>query len=539
MKKIFAVFLLLISGFGLKCQTIGEAKEGSISFITSQNVYVKFQSTENIAVGDTLFTIQDTKKSPVLIVKDMSSISCVCTPISANQWTVGDKVSTQYKIIQLKKSAKTEPKPAVAAIFTAVDSTTTKKEIPIKSKQSISGRISVSSYSNFSSVSDLSQRMQYTFSMNARNISNSKLSGEAYISFAHKINEWRVVKADIFNGLKIYSLALNYSINKNNTVWIGRKVNPLLSSVGAVDGLQYESKFKSLTVGIFAGTRPDYMNYSFNAKLLQYGGYMSHEHTTSNGNMQTSAAFVEQKNNGFTDRRFAYFQHTNSLLTNLYLFGSVEFDLYKKVMNTQDSTFTQDNKPSMSNVYVSLRYRVVKQLSLSLSYSTRQNIIYYETYKTIIDQLLAMANTQGYTFQISYRPGKYISLGANAGYRYSKQDPKPSKNLYSYLTYSNLPWINACVTISATLMETTYVSGSIYSAGLSRDLIPGKLFGGLDYRHVNYKFINTDSPLVQNMAEMNLTWMVAKKLSLSLNYEGTFEKGRNYERVYVNLTKRF
>lgn len=411
--------------------------------------------------------------------------------------------------------------------------------MPIMSKQSISGRISVSSYSNFSSVSDLSQRMQYTFAMNARNIGNSKLSGEAYISFAHKINEWSVVKADIFNGLKIYSLAMNYSINKNSTVWIGRKVNPLLSSVGAVDGLQYESKFKSLTVGIFAGTRPDYMNYSFNAKLLQYGGYVSHDHTTSNGNMQTSAAFVEQKNNGFTDRRFAYFQHTNSLLTNLYLFGSVEFDLYKKVMSTQDSTFTQDNKPSMSNVYVSLRYRVVKQLSLSLSYSTRQNIIYYETYKTIIDQLLAMANTQGYTFQVSYRPGKYISLGANAGYRYSKQDPKPSKNLYSYLTYSNVPWINACATISATLMETTYVSGSIYSAGLSRDLIPGKLFGGLDYRRVNYKFINTDAPLLQNMAEMNLTWMVAKRLSLSLNYEGTFEKARNYERIYVNLTQRF
>jgi len=539
MKKIFVVLLLLLSGFGLKCQTMGEAKEGSISFITSQNVYVKFQSTENITVGDTLFTIQDTKKTPVLIVKDMSSISCVCTPISSNQWTVGDKVTTQYKMVRQKKTGELEPKPAVAPIFAPVDSTTAKKEMPIMSKQSISGRISVSSYSNFSSVSDLSQRMQYTFSMNARNIGNSKLSGEAYISFAHKINEWSVVKADIFNGLKIYSLAMNYSINKNSTVWIGRKVNPLLSSVGAVDGLQYESKFKSLTVGIFAGTRPDYMNYSFNAKLLQYGGYVSHDHTTSNGNMQTSAAFVEQKNNGFTDRRFAYFQHTNSLLTNLYLFGSVEFDLYKKVMSTQDSTFTQDNKPSMSNVYVSLRYRVVKQLSLSLSYSTRQNIIYYETYKTIIDQLLAMANTQGYTFQVSYRPGKYISLGANAGYRYSKQDPKPSKNLYSYLTYSNVPWINACATISATLMETTYVSGSIYSAGLSRDLIPGKLFGGLDYRRVNYKFINTDAPLLQNMAEMNLTWMVAKRLSLSLNYEGTFEKARNYERIYVNLTQRF
>ena len=539
MKHILPVFILFFSGLSLQAQTVAKAKEGTVSFITSQSVYVKFPSTENISVGDTLFSIQDAGKLPVLVVKDLSSISCVCTSISSKKLAVEDKVSTQYKIIRSKKSGEVVSKPVILPDVAAVDTTQAKKELPKELKQKISGRISVSSYSNFSSVSDLSQRMQYTFSMNARNIGNSKLSGEAYISFAHKINEWDVVKANIYNGLKIYSLAFNYSINKNNTVWIGRKVNPLLSSAGAIDGVQYETKFKSFTAGAFAGTRPDYMNYSFNAKLLQYGGYLSHDYSTSKGNMQSSMAFIEQKNNGFIDRRFAYFQHSNSLLTNLYLFGSAEFDLYKKVMNTQDSTYTQDNKPSLSNVYVSLRYRVVKQMSLSLSYSTRQNIIYYETYKTIIDQLLAMANTQGYTFQVNYRPVKSISIGANAGYRFSKLDPRPSKNLYSYITYSNVPLINACATISATIMETTYVSGIIYSAGLTRDLIPGKLYGGLDYRYVKYKFLNSELPLVQNMGEMNLTWMVAKKFSLSMNYEGTFEKGRNYDRVYVNLTKRF
>jgi outer membrane receptor protein involved in Fe transport len=182
---------------------------------------------------------------------------------------------------------------------------------------------------------------------------------------------------------------------------------------------------------------------------------------------------------------------------------------------------------------------VFKKLSLSLSYSTRQNIIYYETYKTIIDQLLAMASTQGYMFQANYRPTKNLTIGANAGYRFSKLDPRPSKNLYSYVTYSNLPWLNASATISATILETTYLSGSIYSIGLSRDLIPGKLYGGLDYRHVNYKFVNAEAPLVQNMAEMNMTWRIMKKLSCSLNYEGTFEKARNYDRIYVNLTQRF
>ena len=539
MKYLFPVFLLLVFGYSLKGQTLGEALEGTISFVTSQNVYVKFQSTKDISAGDSLFVIQDAKKIPALLVKDLSSISCVCTRISKDQFTVGDKVLTQLKIIQPKKSNNAAIIPLTQTVVKTTDTAKVKKEVPKEIKQNISGRISVSSYSNFSSESSSSQRMQYTFALNARNIGDSRISGEAYISFAHKINEWDVVKANIYNGLKIYSLSMNYAFNKNNTIWIGRKINNRISNVGAIDGLQYERKFKSLTAGIFGGTRPDYMDYSFNSKLLQYGGYLSHDLTTAKGNIQSTMAIVEQTNNGNTDRRFAYFQYSNSLLKNLYFFGSVEVDLFNKVLNTQDSTLTQKNKPSISNVYVSLRYKVIKQLSVSLSYSTRQNIIYYETYKTIIDQLLALSSTQGYMFQVNYRPVKNLSIGANAGYRFSKQDPRPSKNLYSYVTYNNVPWLNASATASATLLETSYVSGSIYSIGLSRDIIPGKIFGGLDYRHVNYKFVSSDAPLVQNMAEMNMTWRILKKLSCSLNYEGTFEKGRNYDRIYANLTQRF
>jgi len=146
---------------------------------------------------------------------------------------------------------------------------------------------------------------------------------------------------------------------------------------------------------------------------------------------------------------------------------------------------------------------------------------------------------KGLMLQVNYRPIKNMTIGANAGYRFSKKDPRPSKNLYAYLTYSSVPWINASATVSATLLETNYLSGSIYSLVLSRDVIPGKLYGGVSYRHVNYKFQSAETPLIQNMGELNLTWRIMKKLSLSANYEGTFEKGRNYDRIYINLTQRF
>jgi hypothetical protein len=539
MKYVLPIFLLILLGSELTGQTVEVTLEGKVSYVTTQNIYVKFQSTENIAEGDTLFIKQENNLFPVLIVKSISSISVVCNPVSSIKLAVSDPVFTKPKILQTKK---TEVIAAEAAILPVVEKKDTIPEVkvqPRKKTQLISGRVSVSSYLNFSSEAANSQRMRYTFSLDALNLGNSKLSAETYISFVHKLGEWTEVQNDVFNGLKIYSLALNYEFNKNNRIWLGRKINPRISNMGAIDGLQYELKLKSFTIGIVGGFRPDYKNYSFNASLLQFGGYVGHDYSGKNGSMQTTLAFIDQLNNGNTDRRFAYLQHTNSLVKNLYFFGSVEVDLYKNIMNTQDSTFKQDNSPSLTNLYLSLRYRPVRKLSLSVSYSSRQNIIYYETYKDILERLLEETALQGFTFQVSYQPVNKLSIGVNAGYRDSKKDPRPSKNLYGYVTYTSIPGINVSATLSVTILETSYISGNIYSVGISRDLVNGKLYLGLNYRYVDYNFVSAESKLVQNMGEMSLTWRILKKLSCSLNYEGTFEKANTFNRVYINLTQRF
>ncbi len=105
-------------------------------------------------------------------------------------------------------------------------------------------------------------------------------------------------------------------------------------------------------------------------------------------------------------------------------------DLYKKVDETPETVF------NLSNTYLSLRYRIIRPLSVGLSYSARRNTIYYETYKDFVERLLENETLQGWRFRINYRPAKYLFLGANAGYRFRKEDPRPTKNLSGYLTYS-------------------------------------------------------------------------------------------------------
>lgn len=547
MRILIPLFLLIISGLNLKGQTLSEPIEGTVSYKTSQNVYVKFKSTEKITVGDTLYFKQGDNLVPALTVNNLSSISCVCSPISTIELSVNDILVANSKKTETPSEKKddTVSEADILPLTPQIDTITENKIAPAKPKQQLFGRIAAASYTNFSNSSGSnSQRMRYTFSLNANNIGDSKLSAETYISFVHTLNEWSEVQSNIFNGLKVYSLALNYDFNEKYRITLGRKINPKISNIGSIDGLQFEAKIKSFTLGVVGGTRPDYEDYSFNPKLFQYGAYVAHDHAEKNGTMQTSLAYIEQQNSGNIDRRFIYLQHYNSLAKNLYFFGSVEVNLYKKVMNpvdsiTLDTTYNKDNSPNVNNLYLMLRYRVIRQLSFSLSYSSRQNIIYYETYKDFLDRLLDTQTLQGFLLQVNSSPAKNLSIGIRAGYRYRTSDPKPSENLYVYLTYGRIPGLNIAATVSATFLQTSYIHGSIYSIGLSRDLIPGKVSGSLSYRYVDYNFYNFETSQAQNIAEINIIWRIVKKLSLAVYYEGTIEKQNTFNRIYVNLTQRF
>jgi hypothetical protein len=533
MKYLYSIFFLMLLGSEMSAQ---EKREGEVTYNTSQHVYVKFSSMENISEGDTLYIVQGEKEVAALQVKNLSSISCVCIPLITSAFKVSDHVYAKLnrdispgplKGPVLKDTTQTaeiqEPEPP--------PSETIDKH---RLTQVINGRISVSSYSGFNNNQvPMNQRMRYTFSMQARNLGGSKLSLESYLSFSHSNTNWTEIKDNIFNGLKIYNLSATYAFSETMSLTVGRKINPNLSSVGAIDGLQFEKKIKAFTLGAFVGSRPDYLDYGINMNLLQYGAYLGHEVANKSGSMQNTAAFIEQKNQSLTDRRFLYFQHSNMLVKNLFFFGSAEVDLYKKVDNTKENIF------DLSNTYLSLRYRIIRPLSAAVSYSSRQNVIYYETYKDFLERLLETETLQGWGLSIHYRPAKYLFTGVKAGYRFRKDDPQPTRNLNGYITYSEVPGIGASVTLSTTWIETSYLAGMVYGAGISRNILSNKLNAGLQYRYVDYLYSNSEMSLIQHVGEANLSWAVYKKLSLSLHYEGTFEKELTYHRVFLNISQRF
>jgi hypothetical protein len=536
-KAIFLMLAIMTGAVEVYAQRNQVEISGRISYITGQNIYVKFESTNGIEDGDTLFIRKNESLVPALKVQNHSSISCLCEPFTGNNLALSDTVIAKIRVSRREAAVYTTPREDQPEQDLNEQVISSMEKVGIKQKQakSVTGRLSLSSYSNFSnnSVVDDLHRFRYTLSMDASKIADSKISAETYISFTHKANQWDVVQENLNNALKIYSLAIQYDIDKTASIWAGRKINPNIANVGAVDGVQFEKRFNKFFFGAVGGTRPDYADYGLNFNLLEYGAYLGQKAKLENGYAQTSLAFFEMRNNGAIDRRFLYFQHSNSAAKNLNVFSSFELDLYKLEEGEPKTTV------DLISLYISLRYKFSRKFSIFGSYDNRKNVIYYETFRSYVDEVIQRASRQGFRVRINYRPLKYISLGLNGGTRFREEDPRPTNTFRGYITHSRIPAINASLTLSANLMQTSYLDGQVYGARLSKDLIAGKLFSMLNYRYVNYTYVNTESTLKQNIAEIDLSYYITKKLFLSLNFESTFQEKENYNRIYFNLRKKF
>ncbi len=541
MKKGWILLILLLCGYYMYAQTDLDTLRGSVTYKTSQNVYVKFQNTKAISIGDTLYVEHDGVLEASLVVHQLSSISCVATQISEMPINLSDQIiSLQEKQPELEKKPVSSPStitvPDIISLqgHEVAESPKPPTEKPlVKKGQAFRGRISAASYVNFADRPGYDvQRMRYTFTLNSKEPVEKGFAVETYMSFRHTINEWQDVKDNFKKAMKMYSLAVLYKPSKDTRIWLGRKINFNISNLGAIDGVQAERQWNHLIVGSFVGSRPDYLDYGFNFHLLQFGAYATYVNQSNKGQILSTLAFAEQQNHGITDRRFLYFQHQNSTIKNINIFTSTEIDLYTVKNNQPQSTFL------LSSIYASVRYRASKKLSFFASYDARKNIIYYETYKSFIDQLLEDEMRQGMRLSFNLRPIKKVTLGANAGYRFERNNPHPTQNLNSYLTVNQFTSLRISTTLSAVLLQTSYLKGNIYGIRVSKDFMKGKLYEEAEFRTVVYRYGSTELPIQQKIIGLNTSVRLDRKLSLSINYEGEIQSNRTLHRIYSNIVYR-
>lgn len=560
MKKLKTLIFIFATALHLAAQSGGDLMQGTISYVSSQHAYVKFHNTALVSPGDTLFSEGPAGRIPVLRVKTTSSISCICEPVEGYVPVVGDAIiftgtphgtmkGTEVKATGNRQAVGKGQPPGNREASGAKEKSvgrsiqdddqdapggTAATEKKGKFTPAFRGKVGLNAFSGFSEYQERNYlRLRYRLTMDAAHIGGSPVSVETYLTFNHRAGKWNEVRSNLSNGLKVYNLNVSYQATPSTHLLAGRAMNRHIANIGAVDGIQVRQDIGKFTLGGIAGTRPDFEDYGFNARLLQFGGYLSHTAKISGNPFSNSIAFMEQKNGGFTDRRFLYFQHSSSVVRDLYLFSSFEADLFEVRDSAARNTF------GLTSLYLLLRYNISKNLSVSASYDLRNNVIYYETYRNYIDRLIEEQTRQGLNASIRYRVFDFMTVGLRGSYRYRKDDPVPAGNYSAYLYFNQLPAYGMQVQLTYNLIRTAYLSGTMAGIRINQELAGGKLNGGIHYRIFDGQYAAADTKTLHHITELQLRWNIYRKLSVAASYEAMLENGFLNNRICLLVSQRF
>ncbi len=220
MKQIsYIVFFILFAFFG-KAQETTVIVEGKVSYVSSRNVYVKFVTTKNIEIGDTLFLKRNDQLVAALEVHSKSSTSTVCNSLLEEKRKLKDEIFARVPVEVEKPKKKKEKKNIERESEKSIEEEIREDEVVTPEvgseekpeeedpqfKEKIKGRISAAGYSSFNDYKD-SYRMRYAFSFRGSHLNNSRFSVENYITFRNTRGEWDEVKENLARALKVYSLA--------------------------------------------------------------------------------------------------------------------------------------------------------------------------------------------------------------------------------------------------------------------------------------------------------------------------------------------
>jgi len=266
--------------------------------------------------------------------------------------------------------------------------------------------------------------------------------------------------------------------------------------------------------------------------LLQYGGYAGIETNSASFYSQTTLGVMEQTNGSETDRRYIYFQHNSTIASNLNLFSTMELDIFGG----------EAGGSRLTNLYLSARYRFSRAVNAMISYDSRKQIIYYQTFLTQIEQFLDddLAR-QGLRLRLNVRPSKLIWLGASYSSRFQSDSQNASDNIYGYATLTKIPSVGGRLNISYNTNSSNYLTSNIASIRYSRDVVKGDLNADVYFRNAKYDYENRDETFTQNYFGGGLNWNIARSWQFSINAElSTLDANdeKNY-RFYTRLTKRF
>lgn len=221
---------------------------GEVTYVTSQSFYSNLGRNEGISVGDTLQVTRDSVFLTAGTVTNVSSKSSVCEFSGDVELQIGDSVMTR---IITSPEQKPDVKPADSILTTRL-------------KSRLSGSVSLRSNQSDASSGDLVTRNYALLNLTWSNLMGLPLNLTFYGRTTYETET-------VQSGMYWHLLRLQYHPGSFH-VNAGRVYIPGMSGIGAVDGVDVSTSYRSFNYGFLAGLKP-----GTDSKSKKYGGYLKYD----------------------------------------------------------------------------------------------------------------------------------------------------------------------------------------------------------------------------------------------------------------------
>jgi hypothetical protein len=313
---------------------------------------------------------------------------------------------------------------------------------------------------------------------------------------------------------------------------VGRFLLPWAPSLSTIDGVYLARRMnKRVTVGVFAGSRPNPTAWNYDPNQQMAGSFAAYERGSYQSvRFASTAGMAVTRSHWRPERQFLFFENTLMVGGKLSIYHDMEADRLARALTANGQT-----GPRLARSFLTLRYQPTKTLSFDLSHN------YFRDTPTFAMQLLGTGLLDQYLFQgfsggLRWSPSPGAAFYGNLGKSKRETDPKAALNYMGGVMLNRLP-IPFHVDLRYSHFNSFFGSGSYESVTLSRqmgDKLRFDLQGGL--QRLNSSFTNQTST---KYGTANLDYLIGKHYVLGAGWTLYRGGAQNYDQTFVNFGYRF
>lgn len=521
---------MLFIGFKASGQT--NSRPGEVTYITSENVYVRFPSTDGLAAGDTL---RGEDGTPCLVVQQMSSTSCVTLPIGGCSPVVGQAMLATIAARPPADAALNESPAATESRPNPPASPAASASAPAFPPMRISGSVTAATHAasalrdNHASLT--TARATFRVNLGAENLAGLPLDLDLAGNFQSIYRDASSSTPGWRQRNTFYQAAATYRFMSSGVaLTAGRRLARGFSTIGSIDGLHGEWRRGAWVAGAVVGYQPGLLTNALDPDRPAYGLHVGKRSRGEDMRSDWRLGFLGQSFAGATDRQFVFGQVDVDLGNAVQMFASGEWDVYATAGY---------NRPGPRALFGSVQWQFAPGWSAYLSADKRAPILRFSSFESsTLQSLMDRPAQYVYRARLSGRfAAKHrvtigvsdrretMSLGRTAQFRY---------------TWADLPLVGGRLGYSAFRTQMPSLTNLSQRMSYDTELSNGRARLEIHYRWVRTGFARENLAVVhQHYWGGGVHGRFGEQWRASLSVESATQKFQNLLRLQASLTYRF